>query len=118
MALHEETLIDDRFGRVMNANIAEYHLPVHLTETSDLQPATMLDFFRLSASSYILWAQVTDQDGGTLHWTHSRDNNIDWDEVGRTTKWPDRMVKVNTETKTFTVRDELYQIGQISRATI
>ena len=29
MALHEETLIDHRFGRVMNANIAEYHMPVN-----------------------------------------------------------------------------------------
>jgi len=29
MALHEETLIDHNFGRVMNANIAEYHVPVH-----------------------------------------------------------------------------------------
>jgi len=29
MALHEETLVDHRFGRVMNANIAEYHVPVH-----------------------------------------------------------------------------------------
>jgi xanthine dehydrogenase YagR molybdenum-binding subunit len=29
MALHEETLIDHKFGRVMNANIAEYHMPVH-----------------------------------------------------------------------------------------
>src|SRR4029078_3262037 len=29
MALHEETLIDHRCGRVMNANIAEYHVPVH-----------------------------------------------------------------------------------------
>ena len=100
---------------VMRDAAAEYHLPVHLTETSDLSPDTMLSFFRLNAGSYILWAQVTDQDGGTLHWTHSRDNNIDWDEVGRTTKWPDRMVTVNTETKAFTVRDELYQIGQISR---
>ena len=27
-ALHEETLVDRRFGRVMNANIAEYHVPV------------------------------------------------------------------------------------------
>ena len=27
MALHEETLVDHRFGRVMNANIAEYHVP-------------------------------------------------------------------------------------------
>jgi len=29
MALHEETMIDHRFGRIMNANIAEYHVPVH-----------------------------------------------------------------------------------------
>jgi xanthine dehydrogenase YagR molybdenum-binding subunit len=29
MALHEETLIDNRFGRIMNANIAEYHVPVN-----------------------------------------------------------------------------------------
>jgi xanthine dehydrogenase YagR molybdenum-binding subunit len=29
MALHEETLVDHSFGRVMNANIAEYHLPVN-----------------------------------------------------------------------------------------
>jgi xanthine dehydrogenase YagR molybdenum-binding subunit len=28
MALHEETLVDHAFGRVMNANIAEYHVPV------------------------------------------------------------------------------------------
>jgi xanthine dehydrogenase YagR molybdenum-binding subunit len=29
MALHEETLIDHHFGRVMNANFAEYHVPVN-----------------------------------------------------------------------------------------
>ena len=29
MALHEETPIDHRLGRVMNANIAEYHVPVN-----------------------------------------------------------------------------------------
>jgi xanthine dehydrogenase YagR molybdenum-binding subunit len=29
MALHEEALYDHRFGRVMNANIAEYHVPVN-----------------------------------------------------------------------------------------
>jgi xanthine dehydrogenase YagR molybdenum-binding subunit len=28
MALHEETLIDHALGRIMNANIAEYHVPV------------------------------------------------------------------------------------------
>jgi xanthine dehydrogenase YagR molybdenum-binding subunit len=29
MALHEEALVDHRFGRIMNANIAEYHVPVN-----------------------------------------------------------------------------------------
>jgi xanthine dehydrogenase YagR molybdenum-binding subunit len=29
MALHEETLFDQRLGRIMNANIAEYHVPVN-----------------------------------------------------------------------------------------
>jgi xanthine dehydrogenase YagR molybdenum-binding subunit len=29
VALHEETLIDHKFGRIMNANIAEYHVPVN-----------------------------------------------------------------------------------------
>jgi xanthine dehydrogenase YagR molybdenum-binding subunit len=29
MALHEETAIDHRIGRIMNANFAEYHVPVH-----------------------------------------------------------------------------------------
>jgi xanthine dehydrogenase YagR molybdenum-binding subunit len=28
MALHEETLVDHKFGRIMNTNIAEYHVPV------------------------------------------------------------------------------------------
>jgi xanthine dehydrogenase YagR molybdenum-binding subunit len=29
VALHEETQIDHAFGRIMNANIAEYHVPVN-----------------------------------------------------------------------------------------
>ena len=29
MALHEETLVDHNLGRIMNANIAEYHIPVN-----------------------------------------------------------------------------------------
>jgi xanthine dehydrogenase YagR molybdenum-binding subunit len=29
MALHEKTLVDHNFGRIMNANIAEYHVPVN-----------------------------------------------------------------------------------------
>ncbi|HEY0687848.1 MAG TPA: carbohydrate-binding protein [Kribbella sp.] len=89
--------------------------PVHMTETSDLSPATILNYFRLDASSYVMWAQTTDQDGGTLHWTPARDNNVDWEEVGRTTKWPNRLVKVDTTTKTFSVRNELYAMGQFAK---
>src|SRR5262245_45574810 len=29
MALHEETLTDQRFGRFMTHNLADYHVPVH-----------------------------------------------------------------------------------------
>ena len=29
MALHEETLLDHHFGRIMNANYSEYHVPVN-----------------------------------------------------------------------------------------
>jgi xanthine dehydrogenase YagR molybdenum-binding subunit len=29
MALHEETVIDNAYGRIMNANIAEYHVPAN-----------------------------------------------------------------------------------------
>ena len=29
MALHEETVFDHNLGRVMNANLAEYHVPVN-----------------------------------------------------------------------------------------
>ena len=29
MALHEETLVDYNLGRIMNANIAEYHVPAN-----------------------------------------------------------------------------------------
>ena len=100
---------------VMRDAYEQYRKPVHMTETSDLDPATVLSYFRLNASSYTLWAQTTDQTGGTLHWTDKRDNDVDWEEVGRTTKWPDRLVKVNTETKTFSVRDELYPLGQFAR---
>jgi glucosylceramidase len=100
---------------VMRDAYQEFGKPVHMTETSDLNPATVLDYFRLNASSYTLWAQATDQTGGTLHWTDKRDNNVDWAEIGRTTKWPNRLVKVDTESRTFSVRDELYPLGQFAR---
>jgi glucosylceramidase len=100
---------------VMRDAYEEFGKPVQMTETSDLSASTVLDYFRLDASSYILWAQTTDQNGGTLHWTDKRDNNVDWDEIGRTTHWTNRLVTVNTNTKTFSVRDELYPLGQFSR---
>src|ERR1700754_3262598 len=93
----------------------EFGKPVHMTETSDLNPGTVLSYFRLDASSYIFWAQTTDQNGGTLHWTPLRDNNVDWDQVAATTHWTNRLVTVNTDTKTYSVRDELYQIGQFAK---
>ncbi|MFF4865766.1 carbohydrate-binding protein [Streptomyces sp. NPDC001231] len=101
--------------RVMRDAYEQTGKPVHLTETSDLSPSTLLADFRLDAGSYILWAQTTDQDGGTLHWTPARDNNIDWEKVAATTKWPNRLVTVNTTTKDFTVRDELYDMGQFAK---
>jgi glucosylceramidase len=101
--------------RVMRDAYEQTGKPVQLTETSDLSPSTILDDFRLDSGSYILWAQTTDQDGGTLHWTPARDNNIDWNQVAATTKWPDRLVTVNTTTKDFTVRDELYDMGQFAK---
>ncbi|MFD8811722.1 glycoside hydrolase family 30 beta sandwich domain-containing protein [Streptomyces sp. NPDC059627] len=100
---------------VMRDAFEEFGKPVQLTETSDLSPSTVLDDFRLDAGSYILWAQTTDQDGGTLHWTPARDNNIDWDQVAATTKWTNRLVTVDTGTKKFTVRDELYGLGQFAK---
>nr|WP_308288245.1 putative Ig domain-containing protein [Streptomyces corallincola] len=89
--------------------------PVEMTETGDLSPSAVLEDFRLDAGSYIMWAQTTDQDGGTLHWTGARDNNVDWDEIARTTKWPDRLVTVDTTTRKYRVRDELYQLGQFAK---
>jgi xanthine dehydrogenase YagR molybdenum-binding subunit len=38
MALHEETLLDHNFGRIMNPNIAEYHVPVN----ADVQDIKMI----------------------------------------------------------------------------
>ncbi|MGI5238269.1 carbohydrate-binding protein [Dactylosporangium sp. CA-139066] len=100
---------------VMRDAYEQYGKPVHMTETSDLSPATILSYFRLDASSYVMWAQTTDQDGGTLHWTPLRDNNVDWDQIAATTKWPDRLVKVDTNARTFSVRDELYPMGQFAK---
>lgn len=101
--------------KVMRDAYEQYGKPVQMTETGDLSPATILNYFRLDASSYIYWAPATDQDGRTLHWTPARDNNVDWEQIGRTMKWPNRLVTVNTTTGNFAVRDELYPMGQFAR---
>lgn len=36
MALHEETLVDHKLGRMMNANLGEYHVPVN-ADVSDIE---------------------------------------------------------------------------------
>jgi glucosylceramidase len=100
---------------VMRDAFEQYGKPIEMTETGSVSPDTTLSYFRLDASSYIMWAQATDQTGGTLHWTGERNNNIDWAEVGRTSKWPDRLVTVDTSKGDFTVRNELYQLGQFAR---
>ena len=38
MALSEETLFDERSGRIMNASLAEYHVPVNLDVPRDRDP--------------------------------------------------------------------------------
>jgi glucosylceramidase len=100
---------------VMRDAYEQYHKPIQMTETSDLSPSTVMQYFRYDASSYVLWAQNTDQTGGTLHWTGDRDNNVDWDQVAANDHWTDRLVTTNTGTRTFSVRDELYTLGQFSK---
>lgn len=36
MALHEESVIDRNFGRLMNHNLAEYHVPVN-ADVNDIE---------------------------------------------------------------------------------
>ncbi|MBD3941100.1 carbohydrate-binding protein [Microbacterium sp. NEAU-LLC] len=101
---------------VMRDANRETGLPVHMTETSDVSLSTVLDYLHLNVDSYVMWAQITDQDGGTLHWTDKRDNNVDWDEVARTSKWKNRLVTAHIDTGTATYREtEISGFGQIAR---
>ena len=64
MALHEETLIDHQFGRVINADFAEYHVPVNadvhdidvifLDEPDDIINPLGIRVWARSASSALL----------------------------------------------------------------
>lgn len=100
---------------VMRDAAAETGLPVYMTETSNFEPGTVLDYMRLDAGAYIAWAQITDQDGGTLHWTDSRDNNVDWATVAATSKWKDRLVTAHLDTGEATFRNNLGGLGQFAR---
>ena len=96
--------------------------PVYLTEAGGMGPGTILDYFKLNCSSYTGWTQMTDQNGGTLHWTDSRSENLGdspdkWYAVGASegAKWRNRLVTINTDTKDATYSANLYSIGQMSR---
>ncbi|MFR5171468.1 MAG: hypothetical protein ACLTD6_09785, partial [Clostridium paraputrificum] len=96
--------------------------PVYLTEAGGMDPGTILDYFKLNCSSYTGWTQMTDQNGGTLHWTDSRSENLGdspdkWYAVGASegAKWRNRLVTINTDTKDATYSANLYSIGQMSR---
>lgn len=88
---------------------------IHMTESGGIDAGTILEYMREDAGTYNAWTQITDQDGGTLHWTDARDNNLDWDQVARTSKWKDRLVTVNTNTGSVSYDAGLGGIGQVSR---
>jgi xanthine dehydrogenase YagR molybdenum-binding subunit len=54
MALHEETLIDHRLGRIINANIAEYHVPVN-ADIHDIRPIQSLKIFNRQTDRESQW---------------------------------------------------------------
>ncbi|MBL4932232.1 carbohydrate-binding protein [Clostridium paridis] len=89
------------------------NLKVHLTETGDFSPSSAMNDFNNYSSSYTGWVGVTDQNGGTLHWTDARDNNVNWDAVNP--GWKNRLVVVDTDKKTATYMDSLYGLGQFSK---
>jgi xanthine dehydrogenase YagR molybdenum-binding subunit len=66
MALHEETLVDHNFGRIMNANIAEYHVPVNAdvhdvgTSRKAISPLSASHLLTVSTSTDLaMWTPVT-----------------------------------------------------------
>jgi glucosylceramidase len=89
------------------------NLNIHLTESGSFSPTTVLEDFNQYASSYTAWVPVTDQNGGTLHWTGTRNNNVDWNSLPQ--GWTHRLINVNTETKTVTYENTLYGLGQFAK---
>lgn len=89
--------------------------PVYLTEAGGMDPGTILSYFRFNCSSYNGWTQITDQNGGTLHWTDDKsefipETDIDkWTEIGNRpgAHWTDRLVTVNTDSKTVSYNNSV-----------
>ena len=100
---------------VMADTTQQTGLPVHVTETQASGAGSVIDALRNDASSYTLWVQVTDERGGTLHWTDSREPDVDWEQVGATASWPNRLVTVDRATGTATYSPDLSSIGQFGR---
>ena len=90
---------------MLEANL-ETGKPVYLTEAGGMDPGTIMDYFRLNCSSYNGWTQITDQNGGTLHWVEDKwrlyvdTNDIEtWTEIANQpgAHWKGRLVTVNIE---------------------
>lgn len=108
---------------VMKDTYYETGKPVYLTEAGGMDPGTILSYFRLNCSAYNGWTQVTDQNGGTLHWTDDKSTNypetdIDaWTEIGNRSgaHWRGRLVTVNTNSGTVSYSSILSGLGQMAK---
>jgi len=90
--------------------------PVFMTEAGGFDPGTVLDYMRLNAGTYNAWTQITDQNGGTLHWTDKRDNNVNWTTIGNNARWTNRLVTANWSTGKATYRTNILGgVGQFAR---
>ena len=100
---------------VMKDTAEQTGKPVYMTESGGIDGGTILDYMRLDAGNYNAWTQITDQNGGTLHWTDQRNNDVDWDQVAKTSLWKDRLVTAHTDTGTSTFNPVLGGVGQFAR---
>ncbi|MEK8127084.1 glycoside hydrolase family 30 beta sandwich domain-containing protein [Paenibacillus filicis] len=86
---------------------------IHLTESGSFSSSTIIDFFNQYMNSFTGWTPVTDQNGGTLHWTDARNNNIDWTKVNPS--WKNRMLVTNHSTGVASFTSDFYTWGQFGR---
>lgn len=86
---------------------------IHLTETNIFGSNTIIDYFKEYMNSYTGWVAITDQNGGTLHWTEERNNNLDWTKVNP--RWPNRLITTNHNTGVVSYNSNFYTWGQFSK---